>query len=122
MTPRRRFFARRGALLGGLAAAALVAAACGTARKGEPLAGELVLDPALLEGARVYAQHCDKCHPGGEAGLGPSLNDKPLPSFLIRTQVRAGMGVMPSFGDDEIDDASLDRILDYLDALDRHGG
>ena len=38
----------------------------------------------------------------GEAGLGPEINDKPLPGFLIKFQVRHGMGTMPSFKKDRI--------------------
>jgi mono/diheme cytochrome c family protein len=60
---------------------------------------------------------CNRCHPGGEAGLGPALNDKPFPDFLKRFQVRHGLGVMPHFSKDELTDPQLDAILDYLKAL-----
>ena len=107
---------------GTLLLSAVAIAACGTARKGEPLAGVIALAPPQRHGAELFARHCHKCHPGGEGGLGPSLNDKPLPSFLIRTQVRAGMGVMPSYSEEEIDDREMKDLLAYLDALHDHGG
>jgi mono/diheme cytochrome c family protein len=108
-----------------LAAALLAAAACGTARRGEPLAGRLhaaAEQPALRHGKTVFYDHCHKCHPGGEAGLGPAINDKPLPSFLVRFQVRNGLGAMPSFDDARLPDGDLDALLEYLSALRRHGG
>lgn len=60
---------------------------------------------------------CHQCHPGGMAGLGPSLNDKPLPGFLVRTQVREGLGAMPSFDEDELNDADLDQLVAFVGRL-----
>jgi len=73
-------------------------------------------------GEQLFMRYCNPCHPGGEGGVGPSLNDKPAPRFLVRTQVRAGLGAMPSFSRDEIDDHALDDLLDYVFALRHHGG
>ncbi len=56
-------------------ALAVVSASCGSARRSEPLVGAFHPDGSELRGATVYAEHCHKCHPGGEAGLGPSLNE-----------------------------------------------
>ena len=53
--------------------------------------------------------------------MGPALNDKPLPRFLIHLQVRNGLGTMPSFSPDEIDDGELHDLIAYLKALRRHG-
>jgi mono/diheme cytochrome c family protein len=95
----------------------LVVGACGSARRSEALQGALAIDDAGIgRGRVVFAQHCHKCHPGGEAGLGPALNDKPLPEFLMRFQVRHGLGVMPAFSEREISDADLQRLVDYLKA------
>jgi mono/diheme cytochrome c family protein len=58
--------------------------------------------------------HCQKCHPGGEAGLGPSVNA--APRFVKRFQMRHGLGVMPSFTEDEISKGDLQDILKYLKA------
>jgi mono/diheme cytochrome c family protein len=65
--------------------------------------------------------HCQPCHPGGEAGLGPAINDKPLPGFLIRLQVRSGVGAMPAFSAEEISVDELAALTAYLKALRRHG-
>ena len=54
---------------------------------------------------------------GGEAGLGPAINDKPLPEFLIKTQVRVGLGAMPSFHRRQINEDELDDLIRYLKAL-----
>jgi mono/diheme cytochrome c family protein len=100
----------------------LLLSACASARRSEPLVGPLPLDQLELVGGRqVFATHCHQCHPGGEAGLGPALNNKPLPDFLIRLQVRRGLGVMPGFSDEEISDEEMRDLLAYLKALRRHG-
>jgi mono/diheme cytochrome c family protein len=102
---------RLGPLL--LCAAALVA--CGSPRRSEAVDGPLMLGSADLERGRVvFYQKCHKCHPGGEGGLGPELNDKPLPLFLMRLQVRQGLGTMPSFSEERISDDDLDRLLAYM--------
>ncbi len=38
----------------------------------------------------------------------------------MRLQVRHGLGTMPSFDDDEIDDRELDDLMDFLVAYRRH--
>ncbi len=63
---------------------------------------------------------CHQCHPGGEAGLGPALNDKPLPTFVKKFQVRHGLGTMPSFPEDKISEEQLDYLMEYLKALRRN--
>jgi mono/diheme cytochrome c family protein len=69
----------------------------------------------------LFEQHCSKCHPGGEAGLGPSLNEKPLPVFLMKLQVRKGLGAMPSFDERELGDRELSDLMDFVVAYRRHG-
>lgn len=88
---------------------------CGTTRRGEPIIGRH--DPpneAVAHGNEVFDEYCSKCHPGGEAGLGPSINDKPLPAFLIKFQVRRGLGAMPGFSEDVISTEELDDLAAYL--------
>lgn len=70
-------------------------------------------------GKKIYQLHCDKCHPGGEAGLGPALNNNPAPGFLKRFQVRHGLGVMPKFDKSRISPDDLDHIMAYLKARKR---
>jgi mono/diheme cytochrome c family protein len=64
---------------------------------------------------------CHQCHPGGMAGLGPAINNKPLPGFLIKMQSRAGLGAMPGFSSSELSEEELDAVVAYLKALRKHG-
>lgn len=103
-----------------LTAALLLSSGCGSARRSAPLVGEHTLDdPVLAQGRRAFDARCHQCHPGGAAGLGFALNNKPFPGFYIRTQVRLGVGAMPAFSDDEISDDDLDAIVAYMKWL-RH--
>lgn len=113
---------RSAALLGCAVVAAGALAACGSARRGEPIAGPLWIgSPAAAHGQEVFMAHCQQCHPTGAAGLGPAINNKPLPGFLIKFQVRHGLGAMPAFPERQIDDAELDDLVAYLKALRRQG-
>jgi mono/diheme cytochrome c family protein len=92
-------------------------AACST-RRSEPFTGSVPAGNPQVERGRIsFMWHCHKCHPGGESGLGTALNDKPLPEFLIKSQVRLGLGAMPSFPRDQISDGELDDLVRYLKAL-----
>ncbi len=63
--------------------------ACGSARRGEPLLGLFTgMSPEAEAGERHFMAMCNACHPVGEAGIGLALNNKPLPGWAIRTQVR----------------------------------
>ena len=100
----------------------LTFASCGTVRKSEPIAGPFVpANAKIAHGREVYMQNCQKCHPNGEVGLGPALNNKPLPEFLMKFQVRNGLGMMPSFSREEISSDDLDDLMEYVKALRRHG-
>ncbi|MDP2312652.1 MAG: cytochrome c [Pseudomonadota bacterium] len=101
-------------------AALLLLLGC-SARRTEPIAGPLVLDDEAARGERVFMQNCHSCHPFGEGGLGFSLNDKPLPGFMIRAQVRTGFGVMPGFDEQQIPREDLDALVVYLRRLRKHG-
>lgn len=90
---------------------------CGTARRGEPFAPPPVLDGKEERGQVLFFRHCSQCHPEGEGGLGPALNNKPLPPFAIRTQVRTGVGAMPSFSKAHLSDEELDAIVAFMLAL-----
>jgi mono/diheme cytochrome c family protein len=102
----------------GIVVFAVLVAGCGTSRREEPLAGPVPLsDPKLVEGRQVFMRNCYQCHPGGSAGLGPAINDKPLPAFAIKTQVRKGVGAMPAFDTTRIPEADLDSVVAYLQTL-----
>jgi mono/diheme cytochrome c family protein len=91
---------------------------CGTVRRGEPMtAVREWKDPAVQRGEVQFAKNCHQCHPGGEGGLGPGLNDKPAPVWLMKTQVRLGLGRMPGFNDEQISSEQLDDLMAYVIAV-----
>ncbi|WP_162051567.1 c-type cytochrome [Pontibacter pamirensis] len=91
---------------------------CGTARRGVPMFDPVDIEnQAVAQGEKVYMSYCQKCHPGGEAGLGPAINNKPLPGAMIKFQVRNGLGMMPAFKEEVIPDEELDNMVAYLKTL-----
>ncbi len=88
------------------------------ARKSEPLSGRpfKAKNSKIAHGEQLYMIHCQKCHPSGEAGLGPSLNRNPAPGFLKRFQMRHGLGVMPAFSKGELSHSDLKDISKYIHA------
>lgn len=70
----------------------------------------------IANGEVVFMEKCQKCHPGGEAGLGPAINANIAPQFVKRFQVRHGLGVMPPFKQQEISKADLRDVSRYLKA------
>ena len=94
---------------------------CGSARRTEPIASPMSLaSPDLTDGKKLFMRNCDQCHPRGESGLAPAINNKPLPALLIKFQVRHGLGAMPSFSKEEISDSELEKIVSYLQILRQH--
>lgn len=71
----------------------------------------------VQEGKLLFHNYCNKCHPDGTAGLGPSIINKPLPDFLIRFQIRNGLGVMPAFKKEYLPDEDVKKIISYINAL-----
>lgn len=95
--------------------ALLLLASCRTARRGEPLVGtHQPPSDDIARGQVAFDTHCNGCHPGGEAGLGLALNNKPLPRSLIKFQIRKGLGAMPGFPERVIGDAERDDIARYV--------
>ena len=95
----------------------LLASACGTARRSEPLVGPPRLTGDQPRGQQVFMEFCNQCHPGGDAGLALAINNKPLPGAAIKLQVRKGVGRMPAFGPEVIPDQDLDPLVSYLAAI-----
>lgn len=92
-----------------------------SARRSEPIVGPLPSpSPEVARGEVAFDLHCSRCHPGGEHGLGPAINNKPLPGFLIRFQVRHGLGAMPAIPERELSREDLDAVVAYLKTLRRH--
>lgn len=101
-----------------LAVGALALAGCMTARHTPPVAPPLAFaDAKLARGQQVFYQQCHLCHPHGGTGLGPAISNKPLPGFLMKMQVRLGLGAMPSFKEDKIPAEDLDALIAYLKIL-----
>ena len=95
----------------------LVCGAC-AARKTEPLAPPVnVSDPQVARGEKVFFANCHQCHPHGQGGLGPAIVNKPLPEFLMKFQVRHGLGTMPSFDAQKISPEDLDALMSYIKAV-----
>ena len=94
---------------------AVIMSACAI-RRSEPVKGRefTTSDTRVLNGEKVYMEHCQKCHPAGEGGLGPAINSNPAPQFVKRFQMRHGLGVMPSFKQSEISKKDLRDISKYL--------
>lgn len=90
---------------------------CGI-RKSEPVTGNVFVPATdqIAHGEQLFMMHCQKCHPGGEGGVGIAINPVPVPQFVKRFQVRHGLGVMPSFKKDEISDSDLKDISKYMRA------
>jgi len=88
------------------------------ARKSEPL-NQKVFVPAndrISNGQILFMANCQKCHPAGEGGLGPSILPNPAPQFIKRFQMRHGLGAMPGFRLHEISRKDLHDISKYLKA------
>ena len=114
----RIVFARRATVMGFAGVLIAGAIGCGTAKRDEPTTPPLTLRPsAIASGAQTFAEHCYQCHPGGAAGIGPALNNKPLPGWAMKFQVRHGLGTMPGFSQQQIADDELDDLVAYLKAL-----
>ncbi len=99
---------------------ALALAACGAEQRIEPEAPEVI--PATRDetrGKHLFLKFCYQCHPGGNQGLGPTLVDRPLAEAAIRTQIRTGVGSMPSFGKDWLSDDQVAEIAEYVTTLHR---
>ena len=93
-------------------------ASCRSARREEPVVGPLQNSSSKVDQGRIaFMRHCHMCHPQGDGGLGPSLNDKPLPAFGIRIQVRRGFGAMPALHENELPHQDVEAIVAYMKAL-----
>lgn len=99
-------------------AAVVLLTACGSPYRGEPLGtAPNLTTQAQIDGRALFDRHCSECHPGGAAGLAPGINNKPVPGWLVRAQVRIGLGAMPPFPRHLISADELDAIVAYVLAL-----
>ena len=100
---------------------AVALTACGgSTRRSETIQGQAapIVSKDQIAGQRVFMKNCNQCHPLGEGGLGPPINNKPFPAAMIEAKVRTGLGGdMPPFSDKEISSRELDQLVAYLEAL-----
>lgn len=76
--------------------------------------GHSLKSAAAVKGQEIFMRNCNRCHPDGMGGTGPAIVNKPLPGFLIRFQVRNGLGAMPSFKNQQLAKADLNNLVKYL--------
>ena len=119
MNRRKTFIAISIAALG---VSSFLAVGCSTNRERTATisTADLRVDPRLAEGQRVFMAQCNQCHVGGGGGVGPSLNDKRIPGYYIKFQVRHAPGLMPKFSSHVISDAQLDDVIAYMKFLRNH--
>ncbi len=70
-----------------------------------------------LTGEQIFIRSCNTCHPGGNAGMGPSLEnmEKHFPTDVkLKALLRKGKGAMPGQPKDTINDHELDDLVLYL--------
>lgn len=82
--------------------------------------GNIAFTKDELKGMKLFMQKCNKCHPGGEKGKGPSLKEQKIPDFLIHFQIRNGFGDMPAFKQEEVAKEDVRRIIQFLKLLRRN--
>lgn len=64
-----------------------------------------------LSGQEAYSKVCGFCH---DRGIGPVIKGLGKNPDLIRLVVRSGNQAMPAFRQSEIDDATLAKIIKYI--------
>jgi mono/diheme cytochrome c family protein len=100
---------------------AFVAIGCGgSPRRSETVQGHAPTPSTSEEvaGQQVFMKNCNQCHPLGEGGLGPPINNKSFPTAIIEAKVRTGLGGdMPSFPKEVVSSQELDQLVAYLKVL-----
>jgi mono/diheme cytochrome c family protein len=82
-------------------------------------------DPRIIEGRRVFKSKCQSCHPNGEAGVGPEINNIMVPKFVLKARVRSRgfllwTGRMPQFDKHEISAKELKSLVRYIKVMQRN--
>lgn len=68
-------------------------------------------DGSWKTGEEVYAKICGHCH---DTGVGPELRGRHLPAPFFVAVARQGLRAMPAFPASYIDDASLQKVAEYI--------
>lgn len=95
----------------------VVLPACSSSKNSPNLGAMEITDESVQRGQLVFDANCHSCHMKGQGGMAPAFNNKPLPKFLIKFQVRHGLGVMPAFSEEQISDRELEDLANYVAAL-----
>lgn len=66
---------------------------------------------AYKNGEHVFAAVCSHCH---DLGNGPKIKGRNLPQEYVKTRVRNGFRAMPAFRSANIDDKSLQLVIEYI--------
>jgi hypothetical protein len=80
-------------------------------------AGSITLTKGEIRGMKLFMKNCNRCHPAGEKGKGPSLVDKKIPDFVVHFQVRQGLGDMPAFKKEDISKEDVKKIILFVRLL-----
>lgn len=75
-----------------------------------------------LTGEQLFVRSCNTCHPGGKAGIGPSLeeiNSKMPEDEALKALIRKGRGNMPPQSKESINDQELENLITYLRSLNK---
>jgi cytochrome c5 len=73
-----------------------------------------------LTGEQIFIRTCNTCHPGGAAGMGPTLENmaKDFPSDdKLKAFLRKGKGMMPPQPKEVLNDQEMDNLVGYLRSM-----
>ena len=97
---------------------------CGPQRRAQTNMSEEIINesPQASKGRLVFKTNCQKCHPDGESGVGPPLNNIHLPGFLVRAKIRSRAlllwtGRMPAFKKNEISKKEMDDLMVFIKGI-----
>ncbi len=98
-----------------------MASACGPQRRVESNLATSQ-ETETMAGRLVFKQHCQKCHPDGESGVGLPISNIKLPGFITRYKIRSRSlllwaGSMPAFKKDEISRKEMDELITFIKYL-----
>lgn len=98
---------------------------CSSRRIEKDMSTSQTEDPKIMAGRLVFKSKCQKCHPNGEAGVGPEINTVRVPKFLLKARVRSRAfllwtGRMPQFNKHEISPKELDALVTFIKVMQRN--
>jgi mono/diheme cytochrome c family protein len=84
-----------------------------------PAPGNPSGEDKIAAGRAVFERSCDACHPQGGAGLGPSLLGitARIGEEGVKAKVREGVGLMPAFTPEQLNEQELSNLLTFLKTL-----